>query len=358
MKAIKLALIQLVAVAIGVFASCLVLNLAEGVSVQTAISTLFNGAFGSRQALGQTTLQFVPLALTGLAVALPMRMRLWNIGAEGQYYAGAIGASVVALNVHGLHGPELLVLLALAGMAAGMIWALLAAIPRALWGVNEIITTLLLNYVAIELASYLVVGPLQGTQSPGFPISNQFPAAASLPLIGHGPVNIAIVFPFAAAAVLVMLLRFTRLGFEVKMIGASPETSRAIGISATKNTILVFGLAGALAGLGGMVQIIGFGALQQNISPGYGYMAVIIAALANASLGGTLVLAYLFGGFIVGGLALQTVGVPAPFVDLLEGIILFAAIIGARLAGLRLTRFVPSRQRRTATRGVGAREPA
>jgi ABC-type uncharacterized transport system permease subunit len=356
---VKLILTQVAAALIGVFAACLVLNVAIGVPTSTAISTLFNGAFGSTHALGQTTVQFIPLALTGLAVALPMRMRLWNIGAEGQFYAGAIGVSAVALNVGGLSTAPMLVVLAVAGMASGVIWALLAAIPRAIWGVNEIITTLLLNYIAIQLAAYLVVGPLQGKQAPGYPITDPFPDAAHMPLIGGGPVSIAVIFVLVAAVAIYALLRFTRSGFEIKMLGASPDTSRVVGISATKNTVLVFGLAGALGGLAGMVQVVGsFGALQQDISPGYGYMAVIIAALAGANLLGTLVLAFLFGGFIVGGLALQTADVPEPFVDLLQGIVLFAAIIGAHLAGLRLTRCSPRKQQTQLTPDVPAGEPA
>jgi simple sugar transport system permease protein len=353
MRALRTISIQALAVAVGVLLACAILQAAIGVPVSGAISTLFDGSAGSGPALGQTTLKFVPLALTGLAVALPLRMRLWNIGAEGQYHVGAIGASVVCLKVRGLSQAELLVLAGLAGMVGGTLFALLAAIPRALWGVNEIITTLLLNYVGIALVSYLVVGPLKGTQSVGFPISDQFPAAASFPLLAGGPVHIAVIFPLVAALAIFVLLRFTRLGFEIQMIGASPSAARVVGMSAPKNTILVMGLGGALAGLAGMVEIVGsFGALQQGISPGYGYMAIIIAALASASLPGTLVLAYLFGGFIVGGLALQTANVPAAFVSLLQGIILFAALAGARLAGLRSARLRPTRRRRKPVAGI------
>lgn len=330
--------VQLAAVAAGVALSALVLA-GIGQSPAHDLSTLFHGAFGTRFALQQTTLKAIPLALTGLAVALPLRMRLWNIGAEGQYYAGAIGCSWVALHFHGWSEPELLSGMAVAGIVCGTAWALLAAIPRALWGVNEIITTLLLNYIAIQLLAYLVNGPLRGKQTFNFPISDQFPTVSRLPAIGHSQIHVGVFFPVGAALLLLVVLRHSQWGFRVRMIGASADAARAVGMSAARNVVTVLGLGGALAGLGGMVEMsVTFGQLQQGISPGYGYMAIVIAALAGASLLGTLLVAFLFGGFVVGGFALQTLGVPQAFVLMLQGIILFCALAGARLAGWRIPR--------------------
>lgn len=323
--------IQLGAVGLGVAVSALVLT-TIGQSFGGSIRTLFQGAFGSEFALTQTALKAVPLALCGLAVALPLRMRLWNIGAEGQFHLGAIAATWVALSASGLSAPALLPLTIGAAMAAGALWTLLAAAPRALWGVNEIITTLLLNYIAIQLLAYLVTGPLQGKESLHFPISDFLPAAAVLPRLGSSQIHIGVFFPVALAVLLVLVLRTTKWGFEVRMIGASPDAARVAGVSTRRNIVIVLCAGGAFAGLAGMVEVANtFGQLQQGISPGYGYMAIAIAALAGTSPLGTVIAGFLFGGFVVGGLALQTQAVPQAFVLMLEGIVLFCAVAGARL---------------------------
>ena len=172
--------IQLAAVGIGLVLSMLLLATID-VSPWEALTSLLEGAYGSRFALEQSALKAVPLALTGLAVALCLRMRLWNIGAEGQFHAGAIGATWAALTFPTMAAIGLLPLMIAAGMVAGAFWALLAAVPRALWGVNEIITTLLLNYVAILLVAYFVTGPWRSEASFNFPVTDLFGPGAALP---------------------------------------------------------------------------------------------------------------------------------------------------------------------------------
>jgi simple sugar transport system permease protein len=330
-------LVQIAAVAAGVVLSALVLA-GIGISPTHALSSLFRGAFGSNFALTQTTLKAIPLALCGLAVALPLRMRLWNIGAEGQFHAGAIAASWTALHFSGWPPGVLVPAMVVAGMVAGAAWALLAALPRAFWGVNEIITTLLLNYVAIFALDYLVTGPLRGAQSFNFPISDSFPPGAVLPHLGSSLLHVGVFFPVVATGLLLVLLNRTKWGFELRMIGASPEAARVAGMSAGRKIVSVMAIGGGLAGLAGMIEVtMTFGQLQRGISPGYGYMAIVIAALAGASLVGTVFVAFLFGGFVVGGLALQVLGVPQAFVLMLQGIILFCALAGTRLAGYRLS---------------------
>jgi simple sugar transport system permease protein len=336
-RAARTVAFQAGAVALGLVLSSLVL-VSIGLSPADSLSTLLRGAFGSHVALVQTTLKAVPLALCGLAVAVPLRMRIWNIGAEGQFLLGAIAATWFALRFPGLPHGVLLALTIVAGMVGGAGWALVAAIPRALWGVNEIITTLLLNYVAIQLLAYVVTGPLQGKESLNFPISDFLPSGAALPRLGSS-LHAGVIFPVAAAVLLAFVLHTTRWGYEVRLIGASPEAARVAGMSTRKNIVAVLAVGGALAGLAGMIEVANtFGQLQQGISPGYGYMAIAIAALAGTNLLATLVVAFLFGGFVVGGLALQTESVPQAFVLMLQGIILFCAIGGARLASARRRR--------------------
>jgi general nucleoside transport system permease protein len=353
-RALRTFAIQLAAVGVGLVLSALILA-TIGVSPWEALTSLLDGAFGSTFALEQSALKAIPLALTGLAVALCLRMRLWNIGAEGQFHAGAIGASWAALAFPDLTAWVLLPLMIVSGMVAGAAWAALAAVPRALWGVNEIITTLLLNYVAILAVAYLVTGPWRSEASFNLPVSDQFGPGAVLPKIGDSLLHIGVLFPLVAAVVLLVLLNRSRWGYEVRMIGASAGAARLAGMSIVKNILVVMLAAGALAGLAGMIEVsTSFGRLRQGISPGYGYMAIVIAALAAADILGTIVVAFLFGGFIVGSFALQTLGVPQAFVLLLQGIILFSALAGSQLAGGRLTPWTTRlRGRRPAAAGEG-----
>jgi general nucleoside transport system permease protein len=337
LRALRTVAIQLAAVSVGLVASALVLATMD-VSPWEALTSLLDGAFGSTFALEQSALKAIPLALTGLAVALCLRMRLWNIGAEGQFHAGAIGASWAALAFPTATAWLLLPLMVVAGMVAGAAWAALAAVPRALWGVNEIITTLLLNYVAILAVAYLVTGPWRSEASFNLPVSDQFGPGTVLPKIGDSLLHIGVLFPLIAALVLLVLLNRSKWGYEVRMIGASPDAARLAGMSIVKNILVIMLAGGALAGVAGMIEVsTSFGRLRQGISPGYGYMAIVIAALAAADVLGTLAVAFLFGGFIVGAFALQALGVPQAFVLLLQGIILFCALAGSQLAGGRLT---------------------
>jgi simple sugar transport system permease protein len=359
-RAARSFIVQLLAVAVGVVVSVALLAIV-GTSPLDALDALLRGAFGTDFALTQTVLKAIPLALCGLAVAVPLLMRLWNIGAEGQFHAGAIGATFAALSVPGWPAAALLPTMILAAMAAGALLALLAALPRALWGVSEIITTLLLNYVAILAVAYLVTGPWRSSESFNFPVSDLFSTGAALPRLGSSQLHVGVFFPLVAAAILLFLLRRSPWGFEVRMIGASPGAARAAGMSPAKNIVVVMLLAGSLAGLAGMVEVsTTFGRLQQGISPGYGYMAIVIAALAGGNVLGTLAAAILFGGFVVGGFALQTLGVPQAFVLMLQGIILFCALAGARLAGSGLTPWLPLRLRRgdAAAAAVEKEEPS
>jgi general nucleoside transport system permease protein len=339
--------IQLAAVGVGLILSTLLLA-TIGVSPWEALTSLLRGAFGSEFALTQSALKAIPLALTGLAVALCLRMRLWNIGAEGQFHAGAIGATWAALTFPTMAAIGLLPLMILASIVAGAFWALLAAVPRALWGVNEIITTLLLNYVAILAVAYLVTGPWRSEASFNFPVTDLFGSGAVLPRIGDSVLHMGVFVPVIAAVVLVVVLNRSKWGYEVRVIGASPDAARLAGMSIAKHILVVMAVSGALAGIAGMIEVANsFGRLRQGISPGYGYMAIVIAALAAADLVATLVVAFLFGGFIVGSFALQALGVPQAFVLLLQGIILFCALAGSHLAGARLTPWIPARLRRS-----------
>ncbi len=286
--------------------------------------SMWRGAFGDAYGLSETIVKAIPLALCAMGITVAFRMSLWNIGAEGQLYAGAMAATGVALSFPDAPALALLPAMVAAGMAAGALWALIAAIPRAWLGVNEILTTLMLNYIAIFWSEYLIHGPWKDPASFNFPLSPAFTEAARLPAFGDTRVHAGLIFALAAAVVLTILLRKTKWGYELRLIGSNPAVANYAGISIPRHILIAMAVSGALAGLAGMTEVSAItGRLQYGLSPGYGYSAIIVAWLAKLSPAGILVMSTLFGGLLVGGYAVQFIGVPAAAVNMLQGAMLF-----------------------------------
>ena len=302
---------------------------------------MLDGAFGSRNGVAETLVKTIPLLLTGLGVGVAFRMQLWNIGAEGQLYLGAIAATGTALYM--LPGAPAVVLIAamvVAGLAGGAAWGLIPGALRAFLRVNEIITSLMLNYVAILFAEYLVHGPWKNPEGFGFPGTAQFPDAAWLPRWGTTRVHLGLAFGLVAAAVLWVILRRTRWGYEIAVTGENERAARYAGMPLARNVLLVMAVSGALAGLAGMSEVAGIGhQLQRNLSPGYGYTAIIVAWLGRLHPGGIALVAFLLAGLLVGGDQLQTsMGLPAAVAPMLQGTILFFLLGGETLTRYRLVR--------------------
>ena len=251
-------------------------------------------------------------------------MLLWNIGAEGQLHMGAFAASWLALSYPHLPAAIMLPGMFLLGFLAGGLWGLLPAIPRAYLGTNEVITTLMLNYVAILWVAFLVTGPWRDPQGLRFPLSAPFSDAACLPTFLHTRVHLGLLLGILAAAALSVLLWRTRWGYEVRVIGESAAAARYAGMNVTRNILLVMFLSGGLAGIAGMSEVSGvIHRLQLHISPGYGYSAIIVAWLARLNPWAMILVSILFGALLVGGYAVQTVGLPAAVASMLQGVILF-----------------------------------
>jgi simple sugar transport system permease protein len=271
----------------------------------------------------------IPLMLAGLGVSLAFKMKLWNIGAEGQIYMGAFAASGVALSLGQLSGVALLPLMLAAGFAAGAIWALIPGVLRAFWQINETITTLMLNYVAIIWVDYLVYGPWKDPASLGFPLTPRFAAGAYLPVLGSSRVHAGLLIALIIAVVFYLVLKYTRWGYELRVVGESPEAARYAGIDVVKNIMLVMLISGGIAGLAGMIEISGIThRLQHGISPGYGYTAIIVAWLGRLHPIGIVLVAVLFGALLVGGFGVQTSGIPFSIVLMLQGAVLFFLLAG------------------------------
>lgn len=288
------------------------------------------GAFGAQYAISETLVKAIPLMLTGLAVAIAFRMLFWNIGAEGQLAMGGIGAAGVALFwADSLPDPLVLPTMLVAGFVAGAIWGLIPAALKAFLGVNEIITTLMMNYIAILAVSHLYVGPWKDPQGYGFPGTAQFPRIAWLPRL-TGRVHLGIVFAVVAAVLIWIVLDRTRWGYEVRVIGENPRAARYAGISLVRNILLVMLLSGGLAGVAGMAEVAGIShRLQQGLTVGYGYTAIIVAWLGKLNPFGVLLVAVLLAGLLVGGDQIQiSMGLPASVALVLQGAILFFVLGG------------------------------
>lgn len=328
--------VPLVAIVLAVMVGALFLAI-DGYNPWKAYGVMFSGAFGSFYALGETVVNSIPLLFTGLGVAIAFRMLLWNIGAEGQFYMGAFGASWVALSFP--HAPAYLLLpgMMTAGFIGGALWGLVPALPRALWGVNETLTTLMLNYVAILWVDYLVYGPWRDPQGFNFPLTAQFSGSATLPVIGQTGIHVGIFIALVAAVLLYVILKHTVWGYEIRVTGESQKAANYAGINVFRNILLVMLVSGGLSGLGGFCEVAGIThRLQHAISPGYGYTAIIVAWLGKLNPWAIIVVSFLFGGLLVGGYAMQSVGLPADTVSMLQGTTLFFVLAGEILTRYRI----------------------
>ncbi len=299
-------------------------------AIQVVRSSL-GDAFGL-QDLG---LLYAPLILTGLAAAVALRIGLWNIGGEGQFYAGAIAATLAGLHVQG-PVPVMLVLLGLSGFIGGAVWILIPALARAFLAIDEIITTLLLNFVALLLVTYLCTGPLRDATQMVTSASARIPY--DMPdLFGelHWGLGVAI----ALVVVLAALFARTGWGFQVRLAGSNRFAAQYAGVPVPRRLLQVLLLSGGLAGVAGMLEVVGtVHRLQGGISNNYGYLGVMVAVLAGGVPIAVLPAALLMAMTLNGGTVLQAYGVSTYEVLSLTGLVLLFTAVGERLAYYRVRR--------------------
>lgn len=287
-------------------------------------SAMVSGALGSAYGLSETLVKAIPLMLCSLGVSLAFRMQLWNIGGEGQLYMGAAFATWAALSFPNWPVWLLLPFMVLVSMAGGGLWALIAAGLRAKWQVNEIIITLMLNYIGSLWVSYLVHGPWRDPQGRNFPLTAPFSPSALLPTLGDTRIHAGLLFALIIMLLLYVVFRQSRWGYEIRVIGASEMAARYAGMNIKRNIYFVMLASGAVCGLAGMTEVSGIvGRLQPTISPGYGYTAIIVAWLSRMHPFAIGAVSLIFGALQVGGYFIQTLGVPATVSAMLQGAILF-----------------------------------
>jgi general nucleoside transport system permease protein len=312
------------AVFVGVFVMAL-----TGLDPWEGLQALAWGAFGSEARLGVTLTKATPLILAGLAVALPFRSGLLNIGGEGQLYIGALFATLAALGFNGLPAVIHLPLVVIAGFTGGALWGAIPGWLRAKLKLNELITTIMLNYVAFWVISYLVHGPMKDPNGGGYPWSVEIPESSILPIIATGlRINLGLVLALAAAALAAFVLWRTCFGFEMRAVGSGPLAARLAGINIERTVVLTLALGGGLAGLAGMAEIMGVQyRLSDFFSPGYGFDGVVVALVGQSNPVGVVIAALFFGAVRNGAeSASRSIGVPASIALIIQTLTLLFVV--------------------------------
>lgn len=318
----KAAAIRIGAIVLALLASSLFILLLSLNPIDVYLK-MVQGAFGTAYRVKETIVKTIPLVITSLGIGIAFKMQFWNIGGEGQIAMGAFAASYFALYMNNMPKPVLLLVMILAGMLAGGLWALIPAFLKAQWGTNETIVTLMMNYIALKWVMFLQYGPWRDPNSLGFPKIANFPENAVLPkLLG---VHIGWIFALILVAVVYILINHTKKGYEIAVIGESINTARYAGINIKKTILIAIMLSGGLCGLVGMIQASAVNyTLSVEITGGVGFTAIITAWLAALSAPLILIVSFLFAALLEGGSYIQTVfGIPQAAAEILQGLILF-----------------------------------
>lgn len=307
-----------------------VLLLLGGYDPLAAGSAMLRGSFGSWNTFVSFTLvRSVPLLFTGLAVALAFRAGVWNIGAEGQLYAGAVAGVWVALTFDTLPGFVLIPAILAAAAVAGATWAFVPTLMKLRLGIGEVITTILMNFVGLYFAAWMVHGPLQEARGV-FPQTDRIVEAARLPVLIPGTrLHVGFGLAVLIAGVMWLMLSRTRFGFHVRAVGASSEAARVAGrIDPSRVILITFLASGAIAGLAGAAEVSGLTyALYEDLSDGWGYTAIAVALLAGLRPGAVVVTAVFFGALRAGAGAMQRdAGIPAAWVGVVEALVILAVL--------------------------------
>jgi len=305
-----------------------------------AFWVILSGAFGDWYGLSETITKAIPLMLCAVGLSVAFETGFYNIGAEGQLLVGAICSTWVALNFGHLQAYAVLPLMFAAAFIGGGLWGLIPTVLRVRFSTNEVITTLMMNYIAAKTLDYLVYGPWRGKEEWGFPYTSKFSLSARLPVIGFTRIHYPTLIVGVLSAVLLYLaLTRTKVGFEIRVVGENPEAARYLGINYARVFMLVMLVSGGLSGVAGFGEVAGIQhRLRPGISPGYGFTAIIVAWLGRLHPIGTVLVAVLFGGLLVGGEMIQIrLGLPFATIQLFNGIFLLTILSGEFLLRNKIT---------------------
>jgi general nucleoside transport system permease protein len=293
---------------------------ATGRNPVAAYAALLNGAFGNSYRIAETLVAATPLTIMALGIIIAFKASVFNVGGPGQEHMGAIMSTWVGVYLtlpSFIHLP----LVIITGFVGGALWALLPAVLKAKYHINEIVVTIMMNYLAINIVGFLVSGPML---EPGawIPWTSQLQVTARLPLI-VGRLHADFLIALVAIPLVYIFLSKTVLGYKLRVVGANPKAAKYAGINITRSVMLSMILSGGLIGLAGMGEIAGvFLRVQEGFSPGYGYTCIPVALLAKLNPLAVLPAAIIFGMLYSGGLAMKAIGVPTAITDVIQGTVL------------------------------------
>jgi len=299
-----------------------------------ALYKVFVGSFGSIYSIKETITKSIPLLIIGIGLSISFKAKFWNIGAEGQLLLGAIFATWIGLKLGPLY-PRIIVLpsMFIVGFIGGALWGFIPAFLKVKFKINEVISTLMLNYIIAEFVQYLVYGPWKGKTQWGFPYTDNFAKSATLPLLPGSRIHyITLIIGIILAILAYILLNKTNIGYRINLIGENPDTGKYAGINSLKTIVFAMILSGGLAGIAGVGEVAGIHhhlTYPWAISAGYGFTAIIVAWLAKLNPLLVMLTSLFFGGILVGGDVLQTsLQLPFATVNVFNGVILFFLIMG------------------------------
>jgi ABC-type uncharacterized transport system permease subunit len=299
----------------------------------SAYRAILDGALGTPYGIGQMLVLAIPLVTIGLGLALAFRGRVYNIGAEGQLFMGALASGVVAILLPVGVDPVLIGAAVIAGVLAGAGWGAIVGALRARWGVNEVITSLLLNFVAILIFTYVVRRPLRAPGSPDLQ-GRSIQADAVLPALPDLAVHIGVFVALALVPLVAYLMARTPFGFRVRMLGSGPEAARTAGVRSGRMVVVLMLISGGLAGLAGALQVLGVAErLDPGISQGYGFTAIVVALLGRLNAVGVLLAGLFIALLQSGGQAMSVIeGLPYAIVLAIPAVFVVFLLIADRLA--------------------------
>ncbi len=327
----------LIAIALTVIAGGIIFA-ASGLDPLRALFIYFVEPVTTLWSIEELVVKTAPLVLIGVGLAVCFRANLWNIGAEGQLTAGAIAGAAVPILAPEWDSFLVLPAMLLLGVLGGMAWAAVPALLRNRFGANEILTSLMLVYVAQLLLDWLVRGPWRDPAGYNFPVSIDFEGWALLPTLGAGRVHLGVLLALLAVVALFVFMSRTLKGFEIRVSGEAPRAGRFGGFSRSRTVWLCFALSGGLAGLAGICEVAGpVGQLQPSISPGYGFTAIIVAFLGRLNPLVVLFAGIVLGISYLGGEAAQVMlGVSDKFTQVFQGMLLFFILVCDTLIRYRI----------------------
>lgn len=320
-----------------------IIFLIVGVNPIYAIFKIFSGSFGSLYGFKETLTKAIPLILIGAGLTLAFRAKFWNIGAEGQLLMGAIFATWVGLTF-GERLPSFIIvpLIFAAGFTGGALWGIIPAFLKIKYSINEVVSTLMLNYICADFLTMLIVGPWKGKTRFGFPGTDNLPGSAILSQIPGSRIHYAtLILAILCAVVLCVVVYKTRFGYETRVVGENPDAAKYAGIDFLKTSLVIMVISGGLAGLAGVGEVAGihhYLGYPASVSSGYGFTAIIVAWLAKLNPLFSIISGIFFAGILVGGDAIQiSLGLPAATVGIVNGILLICLIMGDYFLNHKIT---------------------